>query len=167
VKKTFLALIVIIVLAYVVGTLSTKTLRTEIAINAPPKIIWKHLTDFDKHNEWNPFIKSISGKISVGSQLSVTIQSSGQDAMDFKPELLVVKENEELRWLGRVFMPKLFDGEHYFILEGNSDGGTRLIQGENFTGILAYLLWGSIEQDTRNGFEEMNSAIKARSEVTK
>lgn len=123
-KKTVLALIVIGVLAYVVGIFSTKNLHTEIVINAPLNIIWKHLTDFDKHSEWNPFIKSISGSISVGSRLAVTIQPPGQNAMDFTPELLVVKENEELRWLGRVFMPKLFDGEHYFILEGNSNGST-------------------------------------------
>ena len=80
---------------------------------------------------------------------------------------LVVKNDEELRWLGRVLIPKLFDGEHYFTIKVNNDETTKFIQGENFSGILALLLWSSMEQDTKNGFEEMNKAIKIISEATK
>jgi hypothetical protein len=65
-----------------------------------------------------------------------------------------------------VLILKLFDGEHYFILEETAYGKTLLVQGENFSGILALILWGSMEQDTKNGFEEMNRAIKARSETS-
>jgi hypothetical protein len=39
-------------------------------------------------------------------------------------------------------------------------------EGENFSGILALLLWSSMEEDTKNGFEEMNKAIKSISEAT-
>ncbi len=165
-KVAVFVVVVIIVLAYVVGIFTTQNLHTEININAPPRIVWTHLTDFEKHREWNPFMKNISGQLSVGSRLSVTIQPPGKDSMDFEPELLVVKQNQELRWLGRVLIPKLFDGEHYFILEETADGKTLLVQGENFSGILALILWGSMEQDTKNGFEEMNRAIKARSEAS-
>ena len=62
-------------------------------------------------------------------------------------------------------MPKLFDGEHYFILKENPDGSTLFVQGENFTGILVLLLWGSMEQNTKNGFEAMNAALKEISEA--
>ncbi len=165
-KKTIIVIITLIVLAYVVGIFSTQNLHTEISINASPKVVWGHLVNFDQHKNWNPFIKNISGQLSVGSHLSVTIQPPGQEPMDFNPRLLVVNKNEELRWLGRVLIPKLFDGEHYFILEEKADGSTRLVQGENFSGILALLLWGSIEQDTKKGFEAMNRAIKARSEAS-
>ena len=165
-KVVSIGLVAVIVLAYVAGMFTTQTLYTEIDIDAPPKVVWDHLTEFSKYPEWNPFIKKISGELSTGSQLSVSIQPPGQDSMDFAPELLVVKENMELRWLGQLLIPKLFDGEHYFIVEAKSDGTTHLIQGENFSGILALLLWGTLEQDTRNGFEAMNKALKSRSEAS-
>lgn len=166
-KKVIIILIGIIAVSYIVGVFFTQHLYTEINIKASPKVVWNHLTDFKEYPEWNPFIKKISGELSVGSQLAVTIQPPGKDSMDFKPTLLIVKNNEELRWLGRVLIPKLFDGEHYFTIIVNNDGTTKFIQGENFSGILALLLWSSMEQDTKNGFEEMNKAIKIRSEATK
>jgi hypothetical protein len=155
----------VVALAYLAGLVTTQTLHTEIDIDAPPKVVWNHLTDFDRYPQWNPFIKEISGDVSAGSELSVTMQLPGKDAMQFSPRLLVVKENEELRWLGRVLIPNLFDGEHYFIIQATPEGGTHLIQGEFFRGILALLLWSSLEQDTRRSFAAMNEALKTRSEV--
>jgi len=165
-KIASIGLVAVIVLAYVAGMFATQQLYTEIDIDAPPKVVWDHLTEFSQYPKWNPFIKQISGELAAGSQLSVSIQPPGQDSMDFSPELLVVKEYEELRWLGQLLIPKLFDGEHYFIVEAKSDGTTRLIQGENFSGILALLLWGTVEQDTKNGFHAMNKALKNRSEAS-
>ena len=57
-------------------------------------------------------------------------------------------------------MPGLFDGEHYFKIEEISDGRVRFIQGEKFTGILALVLWGSVEPGTTQGFQAMNEALK-------
>jgi hypothetical protein len=37
-----------------------KELVTKIDINASPSRIWQVLTDFEKHQSWNPFIKKIS-----------------------------------------------------------------------------------------------------------
>ena len=164
-KKVILVFIGIITVAYITGVFSTQKLHTEIDINASPKVVWDHLVGFERFPEWNPFIKNISGEISAGSQLAVSIQPPGKDPMDFTPTLLVVKEYEELRWLGRVLIPKLFDGEHYFIIKEKPDGSSQLIHGEIFSGILALILWGSMEQDTKKGFEDMNKAIKNRSET--
>lgn len=58
----------------------------------------------------------------------MTIQPPGKAPMDFEPVLLVVKESEVLRWPGRVLLPKLFDGEHYFIINETSKGNTQLVQ---------------------------------------
>lgn len=85
--------------------------------------------------------------------------------MNFEPHLLVVKKDEELRWLGRLLIPGLFDGEHYFIVEEISDEKVRFIHGEKFRGILALLLWGSVEPGTKRGFQAMNKALKDRAEA--
>jgi hypothetical protein len=84
--------------------------------------------------------------------------------MTFTPTLQRVDPNRELRWLGRFFLPKLFDGEHIFELHPRK-GGTRFVQRENFGGLLVPLLWGSMKAPTRRGFEAMNEALKARAEA--
>lgn len=37
------------------------SISTEIDIAAPPNAVWAVLTDFDRYNEWNPFIVKLSG----------------------------------------------------------------------------------------------------------
>jgi hypothetical protein len=110
-------------------------------------------------------MKNVSGELAEGAQISVTIHPPGGDPMDFTPTLLVVREDQELRWLGQVLMPGLFDGEHYFRIEPLSTRKSRFIHGENFKGILALLLWGSMEAPTKQGFNQMNKALKAVAEA--
>jgi len=49
-------------------------------------------------------------------------KADGIEPMDFEPTLLTVKEFHELRWVGRLLMPGIFDGEHYFKLQEISEG---------------------------------------------
>jgi|SaaInlStandDraft_6_1057023.scaffolds.fasta_scaffold01357_4 hypothetical protein len=163
-KKIFQVISVILIVAYMIGLFPKQKLYTEITIDASSEKVWKVLTAFNEYSEWNPFIKSISGDVSVGSQLSVSIQPPGGDAMDFAPKILVANKNVELRWLGRVLMPKLFDGEHFFKIIKLPGDKVQFIQGEQFSGILALLLWGSMKESTEQGFIDMNKALKDRCE---
>lgn len=70
---------------------------------------------------------------------------------------------KELRWRGSLPIPGLFVGEHYFVLEPTAEGGTRLVHGENFTGLLVPLVGGMLA-DTEEGFKLMNTALKERCE---
>jgi hypothetical protein len=87
-----------------------RELRTEIEIAAPPERVWQVLSDFDAYSEWNPFIRSIVGDAEVGSRLSVRLEPPGARGMTFKPTVRAVAPPRELRWLGRLFVPGLFDG---------------------------------------------------------
>jgi len=68
------------------------------------------------------------------------------------------------RWLGHLFIPGLFDGEHAFRLELAGAGLTRLRQSEQFRGILVPLLPRAMYERTRQGFEAMNRALKEQVE---
>nr|WP_320048710.1 SRPBCC domain-containing protein [uncultured Desulfuromonas sp.] len=140
-----------------------RLLETEIHINARPETVWSILTDFDSYPEWNPFITHIHGNAAVGETLEVNVSPPGGKAMAFKPVVLAATENEEFRWLGRFLVSALFEGEHSFILTPH-EGGCRLIQKEQFKGILVPLMWRSLDQGTRAGFELMNQALKERAE---
>ena len=140
----------------------TRRIDTEILIAASPERVWSVLTDFGAYPQWNPFIESIEGIPEWGQRLTVHIHA-GEARHVFKPVLLQATAPRRLRWLGRVAVPGLFDGEHDFELQ-MEQGGTRFLQSESFQGFLVPLLWRKVEPPTRAGFEAMNRALKARAE---
>ena len=83
--------------------------------------------------------------------------------MSFKPTLLSLRPERELRWLGRVLFPGIFDGEHYFLLESMGGERTRLTHGENFSGLLVGVLRSQLDA-TAQGFTAMNVALKREAE---
>ena len=138
---------------------------TSIEIEAPPHRVWTTLTDFSAHPEWNPFIRGVDGSARAGDRLRVSIQPPGGRGMTFQPRVLVAVPNQELRWLGHLVVPGVFDGEHFFKLEPLNGGRhTRFTHGEHFRGVLVPLLRRSLERGTRQGFEAMNRALKTRVE---
>jgi len=137
-------------------------LRTETDIEAPVERIWQVLMDFDAYPEWNPFIRSIHGKPELRSRLEVEIGASGTRPMRFRPTVMAVVPNREFRWLGRLGIRGLFDGEHIFELVSLNSRSTRFVQRERFRGIFLPLLAKRLEQDVRRGFEEMNRALRER-----
>jgi hypothetical protein len=140
-------------------------ITTTMEINAPPRSVWKVLVDFQAHPQWNPFVRSIEGSPREGETLKVFIQPVGGKGMTFRPRVLRAVPDQELRWLGRVVLPGVFDGEHFFQIEPLDQGRrTRFIQGERFTGLLVPLLRTNLDRGTREGFEAMNQALKARVE---
>ena len=140
-----------------------RELRTEIVIHAAPERVWGVLTDFAAYPEWNPFVRRISGEPALGSRLEVRIEPPGSRALTFKPTVVACEPGRELAWLGRLLVRGLFDGEHHFELHSAEGGSTRLVQREEFRGLLVPLAGGGLER-TRRGFEAMNEALKQRAE---
>jgi hypothetical protein len=83
--------------------------------------------------------------------------------MSTRMERDVVKE-KEFRWLGRLLIPGIFDGEHIFEIKDNGDRATTFVHREIFRGILVPVLWNKLAQDTENGFVSMNESLKLRAE---
>jgi hypothetical protein len=142
----------------------SKELITSIEINASPSAVWKVLTDFSRFPQWNPFIRSISGEATQGAQLHVQVQPPNGDGMTFHPKVLIAEPGYELRWLGRFLLPGIFDGEHRFQIESLDEHRVRFVHSEVFSGLLVPLLWNSLDTKTRQGFEEMNQALKLQAE---
>ena len=126
--------------------------------------MWAQLTDTAGYGEWNPFLRRVSGELREGARLVVDITPPGGRAMTFKPTVLSADAERELRWLGRLGVPGIFDGEHSFRLERLADGGTRFVQAERFRGVFVGLFGATLEK-TRLGFEQMNQALKQRAEA--
>lgn len=142
-----------------------KEIRTELVINASPAIVWSVLTDFAQYPSWNPFIKWIKGEAIQGSKITARIEPPNSSGMTFKPTVLSVKPQEEFRWLGHLFIPGLFDGEHIFELYENSDGSTTFVQREEFNGLLVGMFEKMLDTNTLQGFDAMNRKLKERAEL--
>ncbi len=143
-----------------------KELHSEIEIDAPAERVWRVLTDFASYPQWNPFIRSISGEPTTGERLRARIEPPGGRGMTFKPKVLNAEANRELRWVGHLLVPGLFDGEHSFTIEPLGGNRIRFVQREAFKGVLVSLFARSLEANTQRGFEQMNRALKARAEDT-
>jgi len=137
---------------------------TDIEINASAERVWSLLMDFRAYGRWNPFVRSVEGEAVVGRSLKVVIRPPGSRAMRFRPVVVAVEPNRELRWKGKLVMPGLFDGEHFFRLEAGASGGVIFHHGEVFSGLLVPLLRRSLDGATRQGFIAMNEALKMRAE---
>lgn len=140
-------------------------LTTEIDIDASPEVVWEILTDLDGYSDWNPFIVSATGNVAVGEGLTNRMQPPGGKAVTFKPTVTEVDSTHTFEWLGRLGLPHVFDGRHRFELEATPTGGTRLVHGEDFNGILVRFLRKSLDSQTHQGFELMNAALKTRAEA--
>jgi hypothetical protein len=140
-----------------------RAIQTEIGIDRPSAAVWAVLADIDRWAEWNPFARA-KGRLALGERLEVEIRPPGGKPMSFRPTIVRLDRGVELRWLGHLGIPGVFDGEHGFRIEPEGDERCRFGQFETFKGVLAGPLLWLVGDQTRRGFETMNLALKARAE---
>jgi hypothetical protein len=139
-----------------------REISAAIHIDATPDQVWNTLTDLAGYSQWNPFIREAAGQVAVGAQLTLRMFPAQGRPMTFRPKVLAADTARELRWIGRLIMPGIFDGEHRFTL-GPADGGTDLVQSEKFSGLLVPMVGKTIGGTTDN-FRLLNEALKQRVE---
>jgi hypothetical protein len=143
-----------------------KKIKTEIIIHASSQKVWAILTHFPQYTEWNPFIKRISGSLGVGDKLSVRIETPDSSTMNFSPVVKELIPEHLFVWQGKFMIKGLFDGEHRFILE-DCETHIKFIHEEVFTGILVSFFPKSFFEKIQLSFQQMNLALKQRSEASK
>lgn len=141
-----------------------KELRTEIEIQASPDKVWQVLTSLDKYPEWNPFIHNAIGTAKVGEKVDITFRS-GSKERTLHCTVVKVEPNKELCWKYHVILPSLFQGEHRFMIEQVESNKVRFIDLEIFNGLLVSTQAKDIDTNSKQGFEEMDKALKARAEA--
>jgi hypothetical protein len=141
-----------------------RTISAVIDIAAAPRQVWAVLADLDAYRDWNPFIRSASGQLTVGSTLTMRMVPADGRAFTTRGRLLAVQPPVLLRWIGRLIVPGIFDGTHQFSLE-DLGGHTRLTQSEAYRGILVPLTGKTITK-TESDFRALNQALKQRVERT-
>lgn len=142
-----------------------KEINTSVTIHASAEKVWRILMDFEQYPNWNPFIRSISGRPEPGGRITVRIEPPGARGMSFRPRVLQLEANKSFRWLGHLLFPGLFDGEHGFELTDNGNGTTTFRQSEKFSGLLVPLFKKMLDHNTVKGFQLMNEKLKEGAEA--
>ena len=140
-----------------------KEICTKIIINASPIVVWNIITDFENFGKWNPFIKKISGVPKEGNTIQIFIKPPNSNGMRFEPKILKYEPEKEIRWLGKLWIPKIFDGEHSLTIRKVDENKILFIQKEQFKGLLIPLFTNMLE-DTKSGFIIMNEKLKQKAE---
>jgi hypothetical protein len=138
-----------------------KEVRTEIEIKAGPEKVWKILADFEKYEQWNPFINRIMGQAKEGAKIEIHIKTPAGKKRRYEPVVTKVDPGRELRWMGKSWV---LNGEHIFTIEQLEQDRVRFVQREVFDGLLTGFFGKSLDTDIKQGFGGMNLALKERAE---
>jgi 3-oxoacyl-[acyl-carrier-protein] synthase-3 len=147
---------------FLLGPRPPRTLEVATEVEASPDVTWRVLTDLSRYGEWNPFIREAHGDTRPGGTVDVRVRTPMGLPLGFRAEVLAREEPRELRWRGHVIAPWLAAGEHTFALEPLPGGRTRLVQREEFSGLVPRLLRPLLVRETRRAFTAMNEALAAR-----
>ena len=141
-----------------------KEVRSEIEINSYAESVWRILIDFAIYDQWNPFIKKIIGLPTERSKIDIYIETPSGKNRKYSPRITKVQEGRELRWFGKSSLPGFLNAEHIFIIEELQPERVRFIQRELFDGLLTRVFGKGVDTDIRQGFQDMNDALKKRAE---
>jgi hypothetical protein len=139
-----------------------RSISESVDIAASRRQVWNVLANLDAYKDWNPFIRSASGQLTVGSTLTLRLVPAQGRPITFRPKVLAAEPEVLLRWIGRLVMPGIFDGTHQFELQDRG-GVTHVTQSEIFRGVLVPFTGKSITA-TEGDFRALNQALKQRVE---
>jgi hypothetical protein len=139
-----------------------KQIHTEVEIEAPAERVWDVLTDLANYPQWNPLIRQASGKVEEGERLTLRIEPPDLWGRTFQVLVVRVEPCREFRWLGKLLVTGLLDGDHTFLIDSVGPGRVRVVQRENFSGLLVPILARKLVPNMRRGFENLNRALEDR-----
>ena len=154
-----LGAVLVLLVAYGVWTnVRPYKLEAAVEMDGTPEQVWKVLTDLSAYPQWNPFIVSSSGDLRKGGKLRNVMRDASGDTT-FTPEVLAVEPGRELRWVGKITPGGIFDGEHRFTITRLGENRVRLVQTEEFRGVLVPFLRSKLHNETLPQFHAMNRAL--------
>ena len=81
-----------------------------------------------------------------------------------RAHILVAEPDRELRWAAHFLSPRVFNGEHYFIISPHSPSGFTFHHGEIFSGATLPVALPFLQRLGPGIYRSLNVAFKARVE---
>ncbi len=131
---------------------------TEIA--APAERVWAILTDAPAYPSWDSGVTGVDGRIADGEKITVHSEVSPGRAF---PVTVAIRSPDAMTWTGGMPLG-LFTGVRTFRTQPAGDHLTRLTMREEYSGLLAGLMFRSIP-DLDPSFRRFVEGLKARAEA--
>jgi hypothetical protein len=146
----------------------TRTVYTEITINASPKVVRAKFLEFEKWPEWNtviPYIAVISGDINdlaTEPALELTLDFGRKKDPQMAPVKPKVVINNDMRFVWGLYNGFILKAEHVFIFEPTDNGkGTHLIHYEKMNGMLSPIfITKKVSANMYQSYNLMNESLK-------
>ena len=138
-------------------------IENRIGIAAPAPVVWEVLADLPRWGEWNTMYPEVSGRLAIGETLSAKLVIPGEKPETVKPVILDWVPNEQLVWNLKVG-GGLIRTTRWFEIEALTEEGSIVSNGELFQGLAAGLMPGRLRGRIRQGFADLNEALKTRAE---
>jgi hypothetical protein len=131
--------------------------RREIEVAASPEVVWEVLTDFDRWQEWNPEVKSMSyeGPLAPGAMFR---WKAGPGTIVSTVEEL--DRPRYIRWRGRTLSIAAIHEWRF----DEREGGTHVETEESFSGFLVRLARGTLRKQLDRALEEGLELLKREAE---
>ncbi|MEO1643603.1 MAG: SRPBCC domain-containing protein [Chloroflexota bacterium] len=141
------------------------SVQTEIIIKAPPHTVRDVLLDMPAYQAWSTMLHYEGGTPRLGEILTLRLTPPEGAAYSFSPEIIALDEPKKFAWVGRTGFAGVFDGTHIFELYPHADNSTRLVNKEDYSGLLSPIIKRiGVLKGAEPGFQQMNKEIKARAE---
>ena len=105
----------------------SRTFYAEVVVEAPREEIWRTLTDFNRYDEWNPYITSASGRAVPGATVTMSVRGRNGETTEREAEVQIVDPGRKIEWRSRRFAPGVLDRERTFrVLPTDTPGRWRV-----------------------------------------
>lgn len=131
--------------------LGHKAVYTELFIEAEPEEIWAVITDADNYPRWNAVIVEAKGEYALGSKIRNAVAEPGKKPAKITSVVEVYDPPYHLNQFGGYMGIITFD--HHYELE-RVDGGTKVKQWEDYTGIYVHFWDASWVEPAYQGVNE-------------
>jgi hypothetical protein len=139
-----------------------KEIKGSVMINVPADKVWAVLSERALYQEWNPFITQLSGELTEGNLLDVTVVLPDRKDTKFRSKVMKVEPNKELLTKGAI-KRGLLTSEHSFLIETIEENKCVFSQKIVFTGLMT-LFAGKVIKDSQVALNKMNEEMKKRCE---
>jgi hypothetical protein len=134
------------------------TCRVETDIQAKAESIWNLLTNAKGFPSWNSTVSAIEGNIKEGERIRIHVPGSNRT---FKPKVSGVVVNRFMTWSNG--SAPIFRGSRTFELRQCTNGSTKFIMKEQFSGVIFALIKNKLP-DFRAIFERYALDLKKEAE---
>src|SRR5579864_332850 len=140
--------------------MATRSFEAKATIRATPETIWTILTDAPRYSVWDSGVERVEGRIASGETIKVI--SKVNPGRTFPVKVTQFDPARRMTWTGGMPLG-LFRGVRTFTLTPDGNGATEFSMREEYTGLLAPMIFRSIP-DLNPSFQQFAAGLKGTSE---